>query len=240
MRLVIYMKKIALLYLIILTACTQEASEFPVHDFNPLAHSYVENEIVGYLKLWNYKGKLEKQDSVRISIHGLQTDRIRVSGHWHSETNYRFDLLNRMTQIYHDSDIRYTYSISYVFKPEEGIMEQRWKDITSSDTIELWNHKYFYEESFNRPTWMIRLHGDLDTISTTYYSYSIYGIKEILEVGDMTTLKTSFVYNRDSSLCKVIKAYNDRVFEIDFISSKTGMIDSTVNEVQGTFYYEYF
>jgi hypothetical protein len=240
------MKKFTLI-IIAFTACTQQAPEFPVNEFHPLAKSYVKNEITGYLKLWSFQGKLEKQDSVRINNQGLETDRISVSGHWYSVTNYQFDSLNRMIEMFHESDIKYNYGISYAFNSDNRILEQLWKDIGPSDTVELWNHKYFYEESLNQPTKMVRLSNDLDTISVTHYSYSDYGIQEIFEIGDVTTFKTSFVYNKDSTLAKVIKEHNNINFEpnfifreTDFISSKTGLIDSTVNTSKGTYYYEYF
>jgi hypothetical protein len=152
-----------------------------------------------------------------------------------------------MVQLYHHSDIRYTYSIAYIFNTDDRILEQRWKDVGHADTIEIWNHRYFYEESLNQPTKMVRLIDDLDTISITHYSYSNYGIQNLFEIGDVTTFKTSFIYNEDSTLDKVLKEHNNINFEpnfifqeTDFISSKTGLIDSTVNTSKGTFYYEYF
>lgn len=126
-------------------------------------------------------------------------------------------------------------------------MEQRWKDVTTADTVELWNHKYFYDESLNQPTKMVRLSNDLDTISITHYTYSNYGIQEIFEINDVTTFKTSFIYNENTTLAKVVKEHNNIKFEpnlifrkTDFISSKTGLMDSTVNIGSGTFHYEYF
>lgn len=206
----------------ILISCTKTKHEFTVYKVDLMKDSYVKNNIRGFVKTWIVDGKTYKIDSTILDNNGNILNVFRLMA-WGGSDTFKYDSLDRLTFFSHKSDTWRDFKIFYEQIPEERKVIQRWIDVTDNDSI--FSHEI--TTLYNSTLDTILSESSESINNTIEYKYLK---NRLVEIGpDNQNLSKAYFYDHLGQLEQIITYLNDRPFEIEFVSTKTGLIDSVLS-----------
>ena len=201
----------------------EKKSEFPDLNVDPLVSAYKKNEIDFYIILKKWKDTIVERDSVVVNKNGYITDRIA----WTKE-HFKYDSINRIIEHKLDSDIHFLNKMNYRLDNNNHEVLQ----IINNGQI---TYHFKYDDKFKRLKNKYFLDENLDTLVSTIYKYAndkIILIKENHPTEKWST-KIEFIYDKNQKL-RIIK--NGVYGETQYISNRTGLIDSASNNTDRIYY----
>ena len=210
-------------------------------NIDPLTKAYKKNNIEYYLRVVSGKDTIYTIDSVCVNENGLITLK-EVKKGYTNKTSYDYDLLNRIIQIEHHSDIHYKSKIAY-------LLDEKSNNLSAYGFLYNSNTKSFHAKpnsimrfNFENEKLIEEVLIDIesnDTFIKTQYKYNSKNkISEISKNNliDKFEVKTKYNYRENNTLSEIIEDG-----EVKYISEKSGLIDS----VKRTFpnekiYYKYY
>lgn len=189
-------------------------------NIDPLTKAYKKNNVEYYLRVVSGKDTIYTIDSVCVNRNGLVTLKEIKKG-YADKTSYEYDLLNRIIQTEHDSDIHSKFKTYYKQEKESNTLIGF--NTNSLDKKPSSLEYFIFENNKLKEQIVIDIKSN-DTIMKTQYKYN--SKKNISEISknnliDNYEVKTEYGYRKNNTLSEIIGHG-----EVKYISEKTGLIDS--------------
>ena len=187
---------------------------------NPLIEAYQKNGIRSYSKISIWKDSVVNKQLVKLNSEGLVTD----DSDFYSERHYTYDSLNRVVEYKYREDIRVDCKYTYQLDSKNHQVLQH---LVGNSAI-----RYFkYDVAFKKLLHVYLVSKESqDLMENTFYRYTGDKIAMVVHGATLEMPKVSvitrYVYDRNQQLKAIINGG-----EIQYISSKTGLIDSASNGV---------
>ena len=239
----------ALFYMFILFACSERVStvDWSKADVDPVRQSIQKNQVKSYYSFFhgkNHEGEkfTYKSDSANYSEHGYEMSFFQLDDFLGGTMILnKYDSLNRLIE----KVIRSDYGSHYLFEYESvddhlGVVKMY--EINRNDTVLFVRTVHVFSEVEKRLEAKIEyLNNSTDTLDYEIYHYEDTRLFQI----DGRRRTINFIYNDSHMLTQINKVFHylkdiALPHEIDHISTRTGLIDSTtINEFDMVKYYHY-
>jgi hypothetical protein len=218
------MKYLTIFFLCLIISCSNDKREFALYDVDLMKDAYKTNRIKGFVKTYIVDGKTYKIDSTVLNDRGKIKNVFRLMAFGGADT-LKYDSMDRLVADSHGSDVWRDFEIKYKEIPDDEKVVQRWIDVTDNDSILAYEYTIKYNSNLDTiQSISTRMIGD--TTLTIKYRYQN---NRLAEIGpDNAGISSKYVYKPSGQLDLVVKYHKSRPFEVEFVSNKTGLIDSVL------------
>lgn len=242
------MRLFSLLFIFLVLSCSDNPSlvDWSKVNVDPLREAFKRNQVKSYYQVLHgidYEGEKfsYKSDSANYNEDGYLTSFFQLDD-FLGGTRYfnSYDTLNRLTA----QVMRSCVGSDFIFKYEsnEKLGVEKMYDIVRNDTILFSKSIYSFDEENDRLSSKVEYRKDSnDTIDFCVFRYANNKLMNI----DGRRQSIRYTYNDVGALTKILKVFhdengNDLPDETDYISTSTGLIDSTtLDEFGWVKYYSY-
>jgi hypothetical protein len=211
------------LFLLLAISCSDDTREFALYDIDVMKDAYIRNSVKGFVTTWIVDGKTYKLDSTILNNKGKVQNVFRLMIFGGVDT-LTYDSLDRLIAYSYNSDTWRDFRITYEELPDNRKVIQRWIDVTDNDSTLAYEYTITYNSTLDTIVSISNPMGD--TILTMEYKYANNRLVEISPDG--RGISSTYIYGTDGQLHRVIKCYRGDPFEIEFVSDKTGLVDSVL------------
>lgn len=245
------MKLVPIILLVYLLGCSSKHHEipFPNLNINPLVEAYKLNGVKSYYGVVHgvdYRGEefSIKSDSVNLNRQGLELSYFQLDDFLGATRRfYTYDSLNRLVSLKRRSCTYSDYIHTYEFDSKNHQVIQNWQLVLSKDTLLDIRRVFTLAPDNSKVLAEFDLDGlSDDTLNVVRYKYNENMLTSIEGRGERSVYK----YNELGVLSSIEKVPldEDEVQEddkksIEYVSTSTGLIDSTITAYGFVKHYRY-